>query len=200
MSQPVCRALALCWPTHPQAGREGAFRHPHSPPSLLSPVQRCTAQGHGGPAADWAGTSQDPAGNRTVPGPPFGASPVLQYTLYLCVHTHPRTQMHTCASASAGSAGVMRSRHLPARCTPAVNQRLEGAAGEATPREVRAARGHLRFPKPLTVAAWNEPGACQPLGCLLPFPDGEPGLREGQGLSGGHTLVAAGAGLPAQPS
>lgn len=81
---------------------------------------------------------------------------------------------------------MMRNRHLPARCTPAANQSLEGAAGEATPREARAARGHLQFPQPLTVAvaARNEPGACQPLSCLLPFPDGRPGLTLGQGLSG----------------
>lgn len=93
---------------------------------------------------------------------------------------------------------MMRSRHLPARCIPAVNQGLEGAAGAATPGEVRAAKGHLRFPQPLTVAAWNQPGACQPLGCPLPFPDGEMGLREGWGLSG-DMLVAGGVGLPAQP-
>lgn len=43
------------------------------------------------------------------------------------------------------------------------------------------------------------PGACQPPGCPLPLPDGEAGLREGQGLSGGHTSVAGRAGLPTQP-
>lgn len=118
----------------------------------------------------------------------------------MCTHIHICTQTHTGARAHAGSTGVMRNQHLPARCTPAVNQCLEGAAGEATPREMRAAKGHLKFPQPLTVAAWNEPGACQPLSCLLPFPDGEPGLREGQVLSEGHTSVAAGAGLPAQPA
>lgn len=81
-------------------------------------------------------------------------------------------------------AGVMRSRHLPARCTPAVNQCLEGAAGAATPRERRAAKGHPRFPQPLMVAAWKESGACQPVSCPLPFPDEEMGLGEEQDLVG----------------
>lgn len=64
---------------------------------------------------------------------------------------------------------------------------------------MRAAKGRLGFPQLLTVASWTVPGACQPPGCPLPFPDGETGLREGRGLSGGHTSVAGGAGLPAQP-
>lgn len=81
-------------------------------------------------------------------------------------------------------AGVMRSQHLPARCTPAVNQCLGGAAGAVTPRERRAAKGHPGFPQPLTVAAWKESGACQPVSCPLPFPDEEMGLREEQDLVG----------------
>lgn len=93
----------------------------------------------------------------------------------------------------------MGSQHLPARCTPAVNQCLAGAASATTPREMRAAKGHLQFPQPLTVAARTEPGACQPLTALSHFQMGERGSERGRDLVGGHTSVAGGAGLPAQP-
>lgn len=75
---------------------------------------------------------------------------------------------------------------------------MEGAAGAGTPGEVRAARGHLGFPQPLTVAARTVPGACQSPSCPVPCPGGETVLGEGRGHSGGHTSVAGGAGLPAQ--
>lgn len=93
----------------------------------------------------------------------------------------------------------MGSRHLPARCTPAVNQCLAGAASTTTPREMRAAKGHLQFPQPLTVAARTEPGACQPLTALSHFQMGKRGSERGGDLVGGRTSVAGGAGLPAQP-
>lgn len=158
--------------------------------SQLPALAECTTQGRGGQGADQAGASQGPTVSPGRAGsslnPDLVLFPLPSTPSYLCAHTsthtrthsHTRTQMRTCAYAHAGSAGVMRSPHLPARCTPAVNQCLEGAAGAATPREMRAAKGYVRFPEPLTVAAWNQPGACQPFSCPLPLPEGETGLRE----------------------
>lgn len=110
--------------------------------------------------------------------------------LHTETHLHMHRRLHACLRCTLvcthmqDPVGVMRSRHLPARCTPAVNQCLEGATGAATPRERRAAKGHPRFPQPLTVAAWKESGACQPVSCPLPFPDEEMGLGEEQDLVG----------------
>lgn len=56
----------------------------------------------------------------------------------LCTHA---SDAHWCAH-TCRIQGVTRSRHPPARCTPAVNQCLGGAAGATTPRERRAAKGH----------------------------------------------------------
>lgn len=132
----------------------------------------------------------------------LGAAPSLTTTWHFphsqctlaCVYAHRPTCTCTGVCTHASDAhwcahtcriqGVTRSRHLPARCTPAVNQCLGGAAGATTPRERRAAKGHPGFPQPLMVAAWKESGACQPVSCPLPFPDEEMGLREEQDLVG----------------
>lgn len=79
---------------------------------------------------------------------------------------------------------MMRSPHLPARCTPAVNQCLEGAAGAATPREMRAAKGYLRFPEPLTVAAWNSQEPVSPSAALSHFQKGKQGSERIRDLVG----------------
>lgn len=44
--------------------------------------------------------------------------------------------------------------------------------------EMRAVKGHLRFPQPLTRRPHRELGTCQPLSCPLSFPDRETGLRD----------------------
>lgn len=114
--------------------REGALGipgHTRSPHPLL----KCCSEAHcsesWGPGCRWGGHftgSMSPQQSQPIPRPTFRASPAPPCTLIsVCAHTC--TQMYTRVCAHAGSARVMRSGHLPARCTPAANQSLEGAAG-----------------------------------------------------------------------
>lgn len=118
----------------------------------------------------------------STPRLPLGCSPYFQRNLtQVCAHTPTHTGTHSCTHTQRCRAvctstrdlpGLRRSGHLPARCVPAVNQCLEGAAGAGTPGEIRAAKGRLGFPQPLTVAARTVPGGRGPRGpwSLSPVP------------------------------